>query len=894
MRQYLLTRLSSSRLLAPCAIGLAIVGGAASVAAGCNDVDTLPATGGGGGSGGAGGSSTTSATCAIPVQAFELGDPDGHADPYGARAASQARAGRIQSADQIVQPAHGRQQTRVGDYLLVNDKIAVTIEDKGVSDGYARFGGELLAIDKVGEDGRPMGVSYYGETLLGLSIEMVNPTSVTVLKDGSDGGEAIVRVAGVLAPIPFMEGPVGAVFSNRFGMDTALDYVLQPGSEKVVLRLSVVNRGEETLDLGVNKLAKDEMFGFFHGSRSRMVTEARAYADPTGKVDWVGFDSGPSSFAFRVPDGQMEYGIAQSGFALFWGPGFLSEPCTITTHDHAEVILGGPGLDGVKDAVRRSAGEEAWRSIKGVVKDGAGAPLAEVLVHELDADGKYLSRTTTGPDGSYEIHAPPGKAVKVVPTKRGYPTHEGAEVAADAAIADLAFAPHAVLQVTVTDEGSGEPLPVRVQVIPKVPVAGAPSEWGVSSENNGRLHQDFAVTGVSSLVVPPGEHHVVVSRGYEWEIFEADVTADPGATVEVTTSLLRSVDTTGRMCADFHIHSWHSADSSDPIEYKVRGALADGLDIPVSSEHEWVADFQPVIEQLGMQKWARGIPSEELTTFAWGHFGVVPVQPKPDATNNGAIEWIGKKPGGFFEDVRKQPEDPALIVNHPRGATFSSYFSAAQYDRERGVGNNVDLWSDNFDSIETFNDSDFESNRDDIVEDWFSMLNFGFKFWAVGSSDSHSLRSSPVGYPRTCLYFGHDDTTKVTPDGVRDLMKSGDSIISGGLYMTVTGPDGEHPGQDVTADANGEVVFTVTVESPSWIMGETLETIVNGVTASVEPLLPIGAGPSNKFMNQVTVKLDAAAQRNWVVFHAKGEGDLSPIHPGRRPFAVSNPVFLMK
>jgi hypothetical protein len=30
-----------------------------------------------------------------------------------------------------------------------------------------------------------------------------------------------------------------------------------------------------------------------------------------------------------------------------------------------------------------------------------------------------------------------------------------------------------------------------------------------------------------------------------------------------------------------------------------------------------------------------------------------------------------------------------------------------------------------------------------------------------------------------------------------------------------------------------------------------------------------------------------------VVFHAKGEADLSPLHPGRRPFAVSNPVFLV-
>jgi len=76
------------------------------------------------------------------------------------------------------------------------------------------------------------------------------------------------------------------------------------------------------------------------------------------------------------------------------------------------------------------------------------------------------------------------------------------------------------------------------------------------------------------------------------------------------------------------------------------------------------------------------------------------------------------------------------------------------------------------------------------------------------------------------------------------------------------------------------------------IDADTLETIVNGATVSVEPLLPLGGGPSKKFVNQVTVDVDPKAPRTWVVFHAKGETDLAPLHPGRRPFAVSNPVFL--
>ncbi len=52
----------------------------------------------------------------------------------------------------------------------------------------------------------------------------------------------------------------------------------------------------------------------------------------------------------------------------------------------------------------------------------------------------------------------------------------------------------------------------------------------------------------------------------------------------------------------------------------------------------------------------------------------------------------------------------------------------------------------------------------------------------------------------------------------------------------------------------------------------------------------MGAGVGKTFVNQVNVRLPSGA-RPWVVFLAKGPGDLSPITPGKNPFAVSNPIF---
>jgi len=234
-----------------------------------------------------------------------------------------------------------------------------------------------------------------------------------------------------------------------------------------------------------------------------------------------------------------------------------------------------------------------------------------------------------------------------------------------------------------------------------------------------------------------------------------------------------------------------------------------------------------------------------------------------------------------------------LIVNHPRGGGFQAYFDAAEYDRDTNQGRDG-FWSDDFDAIEVFNDSDFEGNRAEEVADWFGMLNAGRKMWAVGSSDSHRLRSSPVGYPRTCLFLGHDDPQKLTKEAVRDALASGASTISGGLFLTVDGPNGERPGQTVKAAADGTATFTVTVQAPSFMGADALETIVNGQSLGMTPLLPLGGGPGKKFVNEVKVPLDGAKTRNWVVFHVRGESDLAPLHPGRKPFAVSNPFFLEK
>lgn len=810
---------------------------------------------------------------------FATGSADGHPDPFGAKAAGQARAGRLRDLSNLKRPDDARNRLVETDFVLANDKIVVFVEGARQSDGYDPFGGEINAIELAGPDGRPIGVSQYGETLLALSRQTVAPESVTVLADGSDGKAAIVRATGPLKNIPFLDSFRG-LFPDEYGFPAALDYVLEPGANKVKLRLSFQNtRTEDVVFTG------KQMFGFFHSNRASLFTDGSSYADPKEKADWVGFDGERSTFAISQPGRKLEFGLEVSGFQYFQGSGLTAEACKAVETDYAEIAVGGPELDGLRLAVRDAFQGPALHEVKGSVADDGGEKLAGATVVATGVTGKVLSRTHADAAGAFTLHLPAEEA-QVQAYVPGYPIAAAVKVGATDSTADVKLARGAVLNVTAKDATTNEGIPVRIQVLPQVAVAGPPAAWGIEAEPSGRLLQAFPADGIAKIVVPPGAHRIVVSRGFEYELFDTTVNAELGKVTEVPVSLQHSVDTTGVMCADFHIHANFSADSNDAVADKVRTAVADGLELPISSEHEWILDFRPTIQKLGLAKWASSFPSEELTTFTYGHFGVIPLNPIPGALNNGAIDWVGKDPPAIFKLVHERPEKPALVVNHPNSAGFQGYLSSVVYDAETAKGRDG-VWSDEFEALEVFNDSDFDKNRTGSVKSWFSLLDVGKNVFAVGSSDSHHWRGSPVGYPRTCMPFGFDDPQKVTAETVRDFVKAGSGVVSGGLTMTVQGPDGKGPGQTSTAGA-----YKLVVQAASWVDATEVEVLVDGQSVKTVPVgTSTGTGPGKRFELTVDVAPSASRARHYVLFAAKGKRDLAPVHPGRTPFAVSNPIF---
>jgi hypothetical protein len=180
------------------------------------------------------------------------------------------------------------------------------------------------------------------------------------------------------------------------------------------------------------------------------------------------------------------------------------------------------------------------------------------------------------------------------------------------------------------------------------------------------------------------------------------------------------------------------------------------------------------------------------------------------------------------------------------------------------------------------------------VAAWLGLLDHGRKVFATGASDSHGISHSPTGYPRTCLHVGTDDPAQLTPNAVRDALAAGHSTVSGGIYVDATigdsGPGDEVIGAQATVDVH------VRVQAASWIDVDAIDVVVDGETVDTIAIAPGDADPANptvRFEKDLTINV-APGKGSYVIVAAYGDSPMEPVHPGRIPFGVTNPIFLTR
>jgi len=820
----------------------------------------------------------------LPVDAgpvnFSL--PPGGAGSAAVSAAlgkGQVRAGRVTEMGQLVSGI--KVQGRVGDYKLYNDRVAFVIASERATDGWGPYGGELLDGVRLGlPDGE--GQSLLGETLFGLGVRMVKPGSVGVVSDGSDGKPALVRVIGDPAPFPLLAAILGELGGEQ-PVKLVIDYVLPPDSDVLEVRWRLFNLKRAALEVPLL------IVGVTSGDGADFFSEATGFAVETPPAqDHLAMIGRSIAYALYSPEALLSSLTRYEGIWVLSQDGF-SIPAAGEAQRVFRLLVAAGEPEAVRRGLRALRGKPDPARLSGKVSDPDGAAVAGARVNVQRADQSYVTMTGSDASGAFEVRLEAGKYLLTpIADGRAPVAATAVEVATAAVTKDLQVSATAGITYTVTDD-KDVPLPAKLIIEPKAPPAAWPASFGEPSLPGSALRL-FAPTGAGSAALPPGEYTVTASRGYEYELHQVKVTLAAGETKPLVLKLTRSVDTTGYMCGDFHVHAMWSPDSSDLYELKVAALAGEGVEIPVITEHEVIADLNPTIVKLGLQPWVRGVIGEELTTSLYGHFNPFPLTPLPGKPNGGAVVWYGHSPPEVFAEVHKTWPDAVLQVNHPRGSPNSAYFSYVGYDPKTAAVKLTSQWTRAFEAVEVFNGAGWSAYQDSTVADWYSFLDRGFLVTATGNSDSHDAVRYEVGYPRNYVKLSSDEPAKLDLSELAKSVREQRVVVSGGAFLSVS-VGGKSLGEVADATAK-KATAAIKVQAPTWVALDKLRVIVGGEVAYQVTLDASTADPTNpvvRFNKDIELLLD---KDSWMIVVATGSGTLDPVTRGAQPFAVTNPIYL--
>ncbi len=844
-----------------------------------------------------------------PTPRFLGSDPSVLAGP------DEARAGVIRADEGGLFGGIGA-EGQPGDIKIWSDQVQFIISDAGRRHGWIDVGGTLVDADLVRTDGT-LGRDGLDDAFLGFGLtRLFEATSVEIVSDGSDGGEARIRAIGGDVQWDFFARGIEAeeILLEDQNLAIVRDFVLDPGSDTLRVDTSFTNEG--SVDVSVRPadgfMVSKEDFGLW-------------FADH-GLVDSASGDLAAVGYLGRHGEGVVSLWSADAPLTTFPGAALVSV-ASLNLFQQGEVALA-PGESAAQEvrytlgadtaaveASRRTQLGEELVTISGTVSDGG--PVAGARVHFVDGE-RAVGFTTSDGDGAYRASIPPGTwsvyATSRHPEERvmvdaavGRLGALGSDAVQDAVLAALAGDSDAVPlprmaggrwtgpPTEVTLEAGGDEVLVDLGVPAAgrliITVAGVPGTtaevWhsgevpedtigeelrerlglpGVSA----RIAKAWTADGVLDLWLPEGEYDVTLGHSPRHD--RADLTALgvlAGSVTEATAQLTEIVPRDGWWSVDAHLHAAPSMDGRLAMEDRLLACAAVGLDVPVTTDHDRFADYRPLAAALGLDDRLTVIPGTEVTTIVRGHFNLFPVDVADRTVRNaGALVWWDRDPTTTDElvgRVRAVGRDDSLLqVNH--GRQTLGMMSAAGYDTVTGEPGRNSMWSWNFDLVEIVTEDDIEDwrrNRDD----WFSFLTHGHRVVPIGASDSHDLKRA-CGLGRTEVFLDGEPTAAA----VRDAIEAGRVVVSSGVTLRAS-LDGALPGSTA-----GPGTLQVDVSGPDWVAPATLNVWQDGVI--VESVDLAGGGFSGTF----DIEADADG---WLAVEVDGGAPQGHLWGGHQPYAIT-------
>ena len=895
------------------------------------------------------------------------------------------RGGEIADLGEVI--GGPKSQARTGDFLLENDRIRIGIIGGRYSMGPGLFGGGLVDADlqRIGPEWTDgAGNDRLAEIFSTVNMNVIaaeEPAQVTLVSDGSDGA-ATVRVEGSdVGFITLLEALWAFTGAPDYHLHT--DYILEPAQNWVTMRTTaffedggdwpesgeLVPGTEEPVALLEMALETGLIFGDFYlqggdvdlflpglgFDEKKVVYEAElegrnTFHDPV-QVDFVAGTAPGVSYGLATLDGDLYFPLFTSSQTAGFGAAIEGDPDEAerfpagTALSYERIFVVGQGdIGSVYDGILEARGIETGR-VDGWVLDPDtldGVSNIDVLVYEPGAEAPWSQWETdvalddTDGDGSFGGTLPVGDWELQVHAKgRPLPDRVPVTVTAGGAIELALEAPvGTTVHLSIEDE--------QGRLVPgKVTVFRTDGEDVVRSSvlGDGYIAGDpesliFLAHGTGEIELPPGRYEAVASRGPEYELDIVGFEVKAASPIDLPLQVVRSVETEGWISADFHVHAQPSHDSGVTPPMRVTTMVAEGVEYMVSTDHDYITDFDPTIEEMGLEPWINAAIGLEVTPVETGHYLGWPVVRDALAENGGAPDWTGLEPDEILDSIREiadpAMDDPITYVAHPRDGILGYFdqYGFSPYGGSEGVPLvetsltsslnpllAADAFSMDFDALELLNGKRFEILRiptqkeyDDYaagadldgydfmvredqeqqdlidgvyglgyggrgqIDDWFTLLNLGFRFAAIGNSDTHGTTSTESGCPRNYVVSTSDDPAYIDDIAIAEAVRAGQVITTSGPFVRFWADD---PSQTVGSEieADGPVELYVEVQSATWYDVDRVELYENGTLIhswSIDT-------PNADVINLAETFEVTPAQDSWYVVMAMGDDTMAPL-----------------
>lgn len=858
-------------------------------------------------------------------------------DPAAAAPEGAARAGIVRpgEAGEAALLAGISAEGQGGDIKLYNTEVQFVIQGAYRSHGYVDAGGSIIDADVVRPSDMPTRDTLE-DLFLAFGIgRLFHADEVRVVADGTAGGPAIVQATGTDTDWTFIQGALDSdePIVAPLGLRIVRTYTLAPDSPVLEIRTVFENPGADAVVAQPRDgwIAAQEVLAPW--SAGLGLVGANDDVDAAGYAGLAG-EAALSLWTDGAPlDPLALDALASSAGIVALGTGSITIPAGGSVEQVRFLGLA-PDLATLEADRLRGRGTTLV-PMEGTLRDEGGTPVPGARIWPVrTGDGWVGGYAITDEGGRFWLEVEPGswdlhtaaeeviEAVDVSQAAGRYgpfvsPTQNGrvldglrgqltppplawargfvagppvpVDVGADGVTGvEITVTAGGTLALTVRD-GQGAPLPATIEVLwadgaRPHPLPDEPLRTAFSlPEEGGRAAWAWTADGAIDVPLPPGTYDVLVRHGFRHEqALLTGVVVPSAGSVLATASLVEVLPRDAWVSVDSHLHAAPSSDGSLPMEDRLITCAANGVDVPVTTDHDRQGDYRPLAEALGLTERMIVVPGVEVSSTTRGHFNLFPIDPRPRSVlNGGAPDWWTPLASTqeLFDRMDASAPGAFVQVNHGRG---TGMFDFASYHRDNEAPTRADYWSWGFDGFELIN-GDEAFNWAEERADWFSFLRAGRAKIPLGVSDSHS-RTADCGYGRTEVFVGDVEFSSLDYATVDAALRAGRVIVSGGITLRAS-IEQSLPGEVHTV-TGGQVEVRVRVAAPTWIPGGTLRIYLDGVVVHEEA---VAGGTVERLDTTITVPVTADAALSVEV---EGTETIGGNWGGAVPYAMTHAFLL--